>query len=735
LQLIRNSSTPLAIGGLSYWLIFGGTFGGSLSWLHQTIGHLFLIGLIAGAGWYLWRKNARIEVQTPRTALCILLGLILADKFVRALLGQSWNSGEDFANSVTGVVMFVLLLNIWPPNPWPPNPVRDRTELITVCVSGVVISTLVGMVLMFVKHDQELVYPLGSKVLMAGLLTLAIPLAMGRLRSLFQSDPDGKAHKTFWLSSAVILAAGLILTRSAIAVVLLPFALVLPLVLDNKRRGQVAAALGLTVATLGVALYFGASGPLAGISALARVRSMIQGGPDSTQSWDNRVRYWSGALPAIAERPLGGWGSGQVGLTYPPFRIQRAGYAPSGEVVSDLHSVPLQWAYEFGIVGLTLRIAAFALLLLPGYSGKTRQQKTAVIAMGMYGVFCLLHYNLNNPATISMATLIAVMTLNAPDRWRLTIPASKRIGLVLLSVALALLSFQARLDYANYLLVRSDHQAGNEGVESVLRAGLMDSRGGFYDAAAAFGIDKLTRDSRRGPNYDQPFLLEAAGNHYRRALDANPQSLQLTAAYGDFLMRAKKPCDAIEILERAVSLDFYFSLSHFNLANAYALCGSASQADDEAGIAILTMPTLAYSTQWRNDPAFLGRALDKSWEWVSSWKVARWPADVEKFRRLDAFVQAVRAGPTAGHRRIQIFLAEQIAPGLISDPFAYIFHRRSPSYELTRIEIDGLDSGTWTPEGMGQIKSLRPLRDPEIAAAYQGRSLDALMRSLDSPAR
>ncbi|MBZ5676127.1 MAG: O-antigen ligase family protein [Acidobacteriia bacterium] len=735
MQLSRNASTALAIVGLSYWLIFGGTFAGSLSWLHQTIGHIFLVAVIAGAGWYLWRKNPRLEIHRPPTALCIPLGLILADKFVRALLRQSWNSAEDFASSVAGVVIFILLLNILPLNILRLNLVRDGNELTTICVPAVVASALVGMVLMFVKHDQELVYPLGSKVLMAGLLTLAIPLAMGRLRALFRSSPDRSAQKLFWLSSALILAVGLILTRSAIAIVLLPFALVLPLVLDNKRRGQVAAVLGLTVAILGAALYFGASGPLAGVRSLARVRSMIQGGSDSTQSWDNRVRYWSGALPAIAERPLAGWGSGQVGLMYPPFRIQRAGYAPSGEVVPDLHSVPLQWAYEFGLIGLTLRVAAFGVLLLPEYSRRTQQQKTAVIALGMYGVFCLLHYNLNNPATISMATLIAVMTVNAPAQWRPTIAASKRIGLVLMSVALALVSFQARLDYANYLLARSSHQSGNEGVESVLRAGLMDSRGGFYDAAAAFRIDKIIRDSGHDTNYDQPFLLRAAENHYRRALDANPQSPQLTAAYGDFLMRAKRPCDAIEILERAVRLDFYFSLSHFNLANAYAVCRSGSQAADEAGIAILAMPTLAYSTQWRNDPAFLERALDKSWDWISGWKVARWPEDVEKFRRLDAFVQAVRAGPTAGQRRVQIFLSEQIAPGLTADPFAYIFQRRSPPYGLTRVEIDGLDTGTWTPEGMGQMKSLRPLRETEIAAAYQGRSLDALMRSLDTPAR
>ena len=722
----RSVSTALAIGGLSYWLILGGTFGGSLSWLHTAIGHIFLVVAIAGAGWALWRKKLPVEIQRPPTALCVLLGLILADEFVRALMRQSWNSADDLASSVAVVVIFILLLNI--PHM---NVARDVNELTTVCLPAVVICTLVGIVLMFVKHDQELVYPLGSKVRMAGLLTLAIPLTMGRFRTLFRSNPDRPAHKLFWLISTLILAAGLILTRSAIAIVLLPFALVLPLVLDNKRPGRVAAALGFTALILGAALYLASVGPLADVSSLVRVRSMIQGGSDPTQSWDNRIRYWSGALPAIAERPLVGWGSGQVGLAYPPFRIQRAGYAPAGEVVPDLHSVPLQWAYEFGLIGLTLRVAAFGVLLLPGYSRRTLQQKTAVIALGMYGVFCLLHYNLNNPATISMATLIAVMAVNAPAKWRLTMPASKRTGLVLLSVALALLSFQARLDYANYLLARSNDQAGNEGVESVLRAGLLDSRGGFYDAVAAFRIDNIIRDGGHEAGSDQSFLLRAAENHYRRALDANPQSPQLTAAYGDFLMRAKRPCDAIGILEQAVSLDFYFSLSHFNLANAYSVCRSGSQAADEAGIAILTMPTLAYSTQWRNDPPFLQRALDKSWVWVSGWKVARWPADVEKLRRLNAFVKAVREGPVAGQRRVQIFVSEQIAPGLASDPFEYIFQRRSPSFGFTRIEIDGLDTGTWTPEGMGQIKSLRPLRDTEIAVAYRDRSLDALMHSLD----
>jgi len=642
-------------------------------------------------------------------SLNILIGLILLEKVAGALLRQSWNSAEDLAFSISAFIVFVLLIN------W----LRDESDLATICVLATVICTVLGMALTHWRGNQELALPLGNRVLMAGLLTLVIPLAIGRARTC----PGGLAQKSLWLSGASILAAGVIGTRSAVAIALLPFALVVPLVTGEKRRARVVAVIGLTTAILCDAFYFSPFAPL------TRVSSMVRGGADSTQSWENRLRYWSGALPAIGEKVLTGWGPGQVGVTYPPFRIQRPGYAPSGEVVADLHSVPMQWAYEFGLIGLVLRVAGFGALLLSGYSRQAPMQRTAVISLGLYGSFCLLHYDLNNPATAAIVTVIAAIAVHGGVPLNLTVPVSKRIGLVLTCSALALLSFQVRQDYANYLLSRSVNQSANKAIESVLRAGIVDSRGGFYDAVAALGIEQFSNNGK-----DHSFLLHAADDHYRRALAPNPWSPQLTAAYGDFLIRSQRQCDAIQTLERAVSLDFYFSLSHFNLANAYASCGSGDQAVTEAGVAILTNPTLVYSTKWRNDPMLLERALDKSLEWMRGWKFSSFPEDREKLRRLEDFVQAVRAVPVAGQARVKIVLSERVATQLISDPFAYIFHRRSPSFEPTRIEIDGLDTGTWAPEGIGQMKALRSLRYAELSSAYQQQSVNALMRSLDQPA-
>ena len=87
---------------------------------------------------------------------------------------------------------------------------------------------------MLAKHEQELAFPVGSKVLMAGLLTLAVPLAMGRFAQ------ARAAQRALWLASALILAAGVVATRSAVAIVILPFAVALPSVLGNQKRGRLA---------------------------------------------------------------------------------------------------------------------------------------------------------------------------------------------------------------------------------------------------------------------------------------------------------------------------------------------------------------------------------------------------------------------------------------------------------------------------------------------------------------
>jgi len=709
-QLSRRAAIALATCGLTYWLTFGGTFGGALSPVHQIIGHVLVFLMMAGASWQLLRPDSPKEYRSLPLDLSVLVGLILLETTARALLQRSWNSAEYFALSISGFVVFMLLLNWF----W------AEGDLVIVCVSAAVICTLLGIVVAHWRGEGTLALPLGNRVLMAGLLTLTTPLAIGG----FRTHQGGSAGKLLWLSGALILAVGVIETRSAIAIMLLPFGVVLVLVAGEKRRLRVAATLGLAILILCGALYVGRFGPL------TRVTSIVRSGADSTQSLENRLRYWSGALAAIGEKPLAGWGAGQVGITYPPFRIQRPGYAPSGEVVADLHSVPMQWAYEFGLIGLVLRLSAFGVLLSSGYSRKTPTQRSAVISLGVFGVFCLLHYNLSNPATSALAVVIAVMAVDGGTQFKLANLASKRLGLVLICCALALLSFQARLDYANYLLALSASQPAKEAIEATLRAGIVDSRGGFYDAVAAIRIEQLGEDSK-----DRPFLLHAADSHYRRALDLSPWSSHLTAAYADFLIRAGRQCEAVEMLQRAVSLDFYFSLSHFNLANAYSSCRASDAAVTEAGIAILTAPTLAYSAQWRKNPEFLSRALDESLEWISGWKTTSSQlAEDGQLRRLEAFIKVVRSAPSAGAARVKIILSERVGAQLISDPFAYIFHRRSPLFEPTRIEIDGVDTGSWTPEGIGEIKSLRSLRYAELSRAYQQQAVHVLMRSLSQSA-
>jgi hypothetical protein len=212
-------------------------------------------------------------------------------------------------------------------------------------------------------------------------------------------------------------------------------------------------------------------------------------------------------------------------------------------------------------------------------------------------------------------------------------------------------------------------------------------------------------------------------------LERMPWSSQILAAEGSLLLGTGRDCEAIGPLEKAVSLDFYFCLAHFNLANAYLSCRSPNQAIAETAITILTTPMAVYASSWRKNPDLLRGALDQSLLWLDSWSDTT-PADGEQLRRLAAFLRGSRTAAKAGRVVAKIVLSENVADELTSDPFAYIFRRRTPTFAPTQIELDGLDSGTWAPEGIGKIRNLRPLVYSELVTAYEQRDLDDLMRSL-----
>jgi len=254
-QLNRRAALALATCGLTYWLVFGGTFGGALSPLQQTIGHVFVFLIMAGAGWKLWRRDSSTECRSLRLSLSFLIGLILVEVAARTFLQRSWNSAEDFALCISGFVVFMLLLNWF----------RVEGDLVIVCVWAAVTCTLLGIALAHWRGDGTLALPLGNRVLMAGLLTLTTPLAIGGFRT---CQGGGLAGKLLWLSAALILVVGILETRSAVAIALLPFGVVLVLVAGEKRLLRVAAAL-----VLAITILCGALTSLVSVPSLVSVRS------------------------------------------------------------------------------------------------------------------------------------------------------------------------------------------------------------------------------------------------------------------------------------------------------------------------------------------------------------------------------------------------------------------------------------------------------------------------------
>ena len=72
-----------------------------------------------------------------------------------------------------------------------------------------------------------------------------------------------------------------------------------------------------------------------------------------------------------------------------------------------------------------------------------------------------------------------------------------------------------------------------------------------------------------------------------------------------------------------------------------------------------------------------------------------------------------------------------MSPGsLVDDPFPFIFHRRSPHFETTRIRIDGLAAGTWAPQGIGSFRWLKAFTYDTVLTAYDHQELKSLMISI-----
>jgi hypothetical protein len=136
---------------------------------------------------------------------------------------------------------------------------------------------------------------------------------------------------------------------------------------------RAVAALVLLVLALGAAFL---AGPrlariAAGTDASARARGV----------------YWAAGWQGFLARPAAGWGPGAAAWTNALFLRPEPGVNPPGEAVGELHSLPLQIAYELGIIGLLLALGLVVVFAARRLKDLPRADDPGLLAASLLGLF------------------------------------------------------------------------------------------------------------------------------------------------------------------------------------------------------------------------------------------------------------------------------------------------------------------------------------------------------------
>jgi len=292
------------------------------------VGHAALLGLAAWAwrGWDPLRLGPRAKVLPPLLWLWVLLAM-RASPVPRA----GWLAA---ALLPALLVLPAAIARCWYPPDDPSGPGdRDGEESRLRGALGVtVVAGLLGaaaLVAMELQGSPRAAQPLGNAVVEGTVLATLLPLAVGTVAA-----TRGRLRAV--AGAALLFAAGgLLATRSiaALGAALLGGTLALG---RGRRRWLLVPAL------VGALLL----GP--------RVLELAAGKDHSALA---RWSYWQGGVRGIAARPLLGWGPGATPWTLAPFVRPQPGINPPGEVLGDVHSLPVQLAYELGLPGLLAALA------------------------------------------------------------------------------------------------------------------------------------------------------------------------------------------------------------------------------------------------------------------------------------------------------------------------------------------------------------------------------------------
>jgi hypothetical protein len=500
--------------------------------------------------------------------------------------------------------------------------------------------------------------PLGHHNLLAALLVIILPLTVPGLR---------RRGISRWLAVLSILAgvAALVLTRSFLGGAVLAL-----LAIAGAARFERARHLVLGLALLGMALL------------VPRATAIVTGSDSSASARQVYLRAgWEGAM----QRPVVGWGPGSTAWTLAEHLRPLPGVNPPGEVVGEMHALPLALAYELGFTGLALVAGVAGLFFLRRFRRLRSAVDRGFVEAGLAGVAGFLLMSLGG-AQLSVTALPLAAALAAgaalageggggghgergDRRHRLFGGGSVLVGLYVaaaLYVLLPLAHAQSYYEEAAKLRVRT------KAAPLLAHARALDPQFALYAARWAWSADAPVDERATAA------LQAASAARGVSALWLRAGALALEAGWSG---------PAREALQHAQALDPLSAFAPFQLATLAGTRDAATLAADCAARALASEPRLVAASLWRGREGQRRAAIDRLEHWPGI--DAGWRA--EMLRQAAAATEAAGAPAPAGSAVAavdQVELAAQIDTTPALAVSLHLFRRSPWPADVARIRVE-----------------------------------------------
>ena len=493
--------------------------------------------------------------------------------------------------------------------------------------------------------------PLGHHNLLAAFLVVTLPLVVPALRR------RGFARGVAVLAIVAGVVA-LVETRSFVGGAALAV-----LALVGAARFARARHLVVGLALLGLALL------------VPRATAIVRGEDSSASAREVYLRAgWQGAT----ERPIVGWGPGSTPWTLALHLRPAPGVNPPGEVVGEMHSLPLALAYELGFVGLALAAGVVGLFFLRRFRARGAAADRGLVEAGLAGVAGFLLTALGGAqlsvTALPLAAMLAAGAALAGEgagkgetfdesrtgrRRRFALPAAP--GWIYVAVTFCALLPLARAHgfYERAAALRVRAQAA----PLVAQAMALDPAFPLYRARWAWSADA------------------PAGERAATAIAAARVAQGVAALWlraGALALESGQADMAREAWERALALDPLSGFAPFQLAT---LGGEEASPVDCAARALLAEPRLAAATFWRGRDELRRQALER---------LERWEG-IDVGWRAEMLRQASQAAPALLPRDAspddEVDLAAQIDTTPALAVSLHLFRRSAWPADVARIRV------------------------------------------------